>query len=164
MIEMTADTTHPAVSQIEPPPQARALSTFSQIDYADAFLADVAVGQRSAEQLARLVLEDAPVAVRRRLQSGWTAIGLKLGRASEEGSILGWEIRRNTRDHVLLGAGSRIGMPGELLFMRHRDALLFATFVQQHNLIARTVWAGVEPVHVPFVRELLMDAVGRGLG
>lgn len=161
MIEMSAETTHPGVSQIEPPPQARALSTFPRIDYADAFRADVAARERSPEQWARTVLEDAPAAMRSTLQSGWAAIGLKLGQAPAEESILGWEIRRSTPEFALLGAESRIGMPGELLFMRDREALLFATFVQQDNVIARAVWAGVEPVHVPFVRRLLADAVRR---
>jgi len=42
---------------------------------------------------------------------------------------------------VVLAAGSRIGMPGELLFMREPGGLLFATFVQQKNCVARAVWA-----------------------
>ncbi|MEZ0291202.1 MAG: hypothetical protein ACAH82_01610, partial [Solirubrobacteraceae bacterium] len=58
-------------------------------------------------------------------------------------------------------AGSRIGMPGELLLKREGDALLFATFVQHGNPAARAVWAGVEPVHVPTVRRLLADAARR---
>jgi hypothetical protein len=163
MIEMTPDTTPRAVSQITPPPQARALSALTRIDYADAFLSEIALRGRSAEQLARFVLEDAPAGVRRKLHSGWSAIGLKVGQAPPEESILGWEIRLGTPEFVLLAARSRIGMPGELLFMRYEDALLFATFVQQDNLVARAVWAGVEPVHVPFVRRLLEDAVERDL-
>ena len=77
------------------------------------------------------------------------------------GAILGWEIRRSTRDFVLLGADSRIGMPAELLFKREGDGLLFATFVQHGNPAARTVWAGIEPIHGPTVRRLLADAARR---
>ena len=53
-------------------------------------------------------------------------------------------------------------MPGELLFKRERDALLFATFVQHDNPVARAVWAGVEPVHVPIVRRVLEHAAQVG--
>jgi hypothetical protein len=150
------------VRQVPVPPAARALSTFSQIDYEDAFLVDVGPpGERTAEQWARAVVEDAPVAVRRTLQSGWSAIGLKLGQGQPEQCVLGWEVRRSTPDFVLLGADSRIGMAGELLFQRQPYELLFATFVRQDNHIARAVWAGVEPVHVPVVRQLLVQASRR---
>jgi hypothetical protein len=161
MIETTPEIADPGVRQIEPPAQARALSSLHRIDYADAFLADVAAADLTAEQWARTVLEDAPLGLRRRLQSGWAAIGLRLGQGTAEGSVLGWEIRRDTPESILLGAESRIGMPGELLFMRHGEELLFATFVAHDNLVARAVWTGVEPVHGPFVRRLLADAVRR---
>jgi hypothetical protein len=72
--------------------------------------------------------------------------------------VLGWEVRRSTPDFVLLGAGSRLGMPAELLVKRRRQTLLFATFVQKGNHIARAVWAGVDPVHRPVVRCVLEQA------
>jgi hypothetical protein len=74
-------------------------------------------------------------------------------RSAEE--VLGWRIRRRTPDCVLLGAASRIGLPGELLFQRQADRLLFCTFVQQKNPVARTVWARIEATHVQTVRCLL---------
>jgi len=64
-------------------------------------------------------------------------------------------------DHVLLGADSRIGMPGELLLEKEDGALLFATFVAQRNPIARAVWAVTEPVHVRVVRDVLGQAARR---
>ena len=54
-----------------------------------------------------------------------------------------------------------VGMPAELLLERRQDALLFCTFVRHANLIARAVWAGVEPVHRPVVRHVLEDAARR---
>ena len=147
------------VHQIEMPPEARTLSTLAHIDYEDAFLLDTGpTNDRTAEQWARAVLCDAPVTVRGRLQSGWTAIGLKLSRDRADRAVLGWVPRRCTPDHILLGAASRIGMPGELLFKREPDALLFATFVQQDNPIARALWTRVEATHVPVVRSILEDA------
>ena len=106
------------VRQVDLPPSARELSTLPRIDYSDAFLFDaVSTRDVSAEDLMREVLEGAPVAVRTQLLSGWSAIGLKV-RIGSERSVLGWEIRRAAPDHVLLGADSRIGMPGELISRR----------------------------------------------
>jgi hypothetical protein len=72
--------------------------------------------------------------------------------------VLGWTVRRSTPDATLLAAGSRIGMPGELLIKRRRRGLLFATFVQQDNAIAHAVWRGIEPIHVRYVRRVLENA------
>jgi hypothetical protein len=143
------------------PSSARALSALARVDYCDAFLFDVgSTHDESAEELIREILEGAPLAVRTQLLSGWSAIGLKVGNTSER-SVLGWEVRRTVPDHVLLGAESRIGMPGELLLKKEGDALLFATFVAQRNLIARAVWAVTEPVHVRVVRDILDQASRR---
>lgn len=153
---MTAD-----VRQIEVPSSALALSTLPRIDYCDAFVFDVGSrGDESAEDLMREVLEGSPLAVRTQLLSGWSTIGLKVSSGSE-GSVLGWDVRRSLPDHVLLGADSRIGMPGELLLKKEDGALLFATFVAQRNLIARAVWALTEPVHVRVVRDILTQASRR---
>jgi hypothetical protein len=150
------------VRQVAVPPAARALSTLSHIDYEDAFLVETGPAEdRTAEQWARAILEDAPFSVRSALLSGWSAIGLKLGGGAFRRSVLGWEVRGSTPDFVLLGADSHIGMPGELLFKRGRHALLFATFVQHDNHVARAVWAAVEPVHVPTVRHVLEQATRR---
>jgi hypothetical protein len=149
------------VRQVDLPSSAWALSTLPRIDYCDAFVFDVgSTHDESAEDLIREVLEGAPIAVRTQLLSGWSSIGLKVGKTSGR-SVLGWRVRRSTPDHVLLGADSRIGMPGELLLKKEGDALLFATFVSQRNLIARAVWALLEPVHVRVVRDILGQASQR---
>ncbi len=150
------------VRQVEVPASARALTTLARIDYADAFLVDVgSMRDRDAGYWAREILEGAPPSVRSQLLSGWSAIGLKVRRSSER-SVLGWEVRRATPDHILLGADSRIGMPGELLFKKDSDALLFATFVQKSDPLAHAVWAVTEPVHLRVVRDIL-DQAGRRL-
>jgi hypothetical protein len=149
------------VRQVDVPPSARALSTLARIDYADAFIVDVgSAHDQRAEDLIREILEGAPLAVRTKLLSGWSAIGLKV-RNMSNGSVLGWEVRRTAPDHVLLGAESRIGMPGELLLKKEDGALLFATFVAQRNVVARAVWAVTEPVHVRVVRDILDQASRR---
>jgi hypothetical protein len=52
-------------------------------------------------------------------------------------------------------------MPAELLFKRQQRGLLFATFVQKENQIARAVWAAVDPLHRPVVRYVLEQASRR---
>jgi hypothetical protein len=150
------------VSTNTAPPAARALSTLSRIDYQDSYLVETGVTlDRTAEEFARMVLEGAPAITRGTLRRAWTALGLKLGPDGSERFVLGWEIRRSTPDHVLLGADSRIGMPAELFLERRDDALQFCTFVHHGNPIARAMWAGVEPIHPPTVRRMLEDAAVR---
>jgi hypothetical protein len=149
------------VRRVDVAPSVRALSTLARVDYADSFLVDV--GSRldhDAEQLAREIMEGVSERMRSQLLAGWSAIGLKIGRSSGP-SLLGWQVRRSAPDHLLVGADSRIGMPGELLFKKDSGAVLFATFVQQSNLLARAVWAATEPVHVRIVRDLMADASRR---
>jgi hypothetical protein len=147
------------VRQIEVPPAARALSTLTRIDYEDAFVVELERAQdRTPEQWAQAIVGEAPAVVRSALLAGWSALGLRLDPGRSGGSVLGWEVRRSTREFALLGASSRIGLPAELLFKRRRRGLLFATFVQQENPIARTVWAGVEPMHPATVQRLLERA------
>jgi hypothetical protein len=149
------------VRQVGVPQSSRALSTLARIDYADAFIVDVgSTKDEDAEHWAREILEGAPLTARSQLLSGWSAIGLKV-RTSSGRSVLGWEVRHSTPDHVLLGANSRIGMPGELLFKKDCGAILFSTFVQQNNLVARAVWAVTEPVHVRTVHDLMARASRR---
>jgi hypothetical protein len=159
MDEMETRQSTGKVRQLELPPVARALTTLPRVDYSDAFLVESGSTQNwSAEQWARAVLEDAPVAMKTNLLLGWSAIGLK---STTRRCVLGWEIRVSTLDFVLLGRDSLIGMPGELLFMREPEALLFATFVHHANHIARMVWAAVEPAHVRIVRQVLEQASRR---
>lgn len=160
--------THSRVEQVDVTPEVLACSTLARVDYADAFVLRGATRgeQRTALAWARRTLESAPMALRASLVSGWTAIGLDL-RLRDPGAVLGWPVRRCTDRGLLLAADSRIGMPGELSFRLVDDELRFSTFVHQGNLAARTVWAGVEPVHAPMVRRLLElagadDAVSAG--
>lgn len=164
----------PIVPQLEPsarvrrilvPPQARALCTLARIDYEDAFVVHRGgAPRRTAEQWARAAVEDVPASVAEMLQSGWSALGLKLGGAPPERSVLGWRIRRSTPEFVLLGADSRLAMAGELLFQRQPQTLLFCTFLQQDDQTARDMWARIEPAHVrivPYLLERAAVAVGR---
>lgn len=142
--------------QIAVPEEARRLGTLDRIDYEDAFLVAVADPQaRTAQQWAGAILDGAPRGLRMRLWSSWMMLGLRLGLPRSARHVLGWEIRRSTPDHVLLGARSRIGMPAELLVERQADGLLFDTFVQTDNALARMTWAAIEPTHERTVPAIL---------
>jgi hypothetical protein len=150
------------VRQITPDADTKSSSVLGRIDYADAFVVDVgAPRSRPAEQWMRVILEDAPASMRLRLLSAWSAIGLKVSLPGSARSVLGWQIRAADDDFVLLGADSRIGMPGELLLRRQENGLLFATLVRHDNSIARALWSSIEAAHVRTVRSILEMASRR---
>jgi hypothetical protein len=162
---MTTTDDHPpaprgTVSEIPLPGDARALSTLSGLDYADAFLIASDV-RRTPQEWIRAVLQDAPLAVQARLISGWTALGLKLGPPGSSGRVLGWTVHRSAPDYVVLAADGRLGLNGELLFRSEPRGLLFATFVQHSNPYATRAWAAVTPTHRRVVRSLLTHAADR---
>ncbi len=152
-----------AVSQIALPEDARALSTLPRIDYDDAFAVTADV-QDTSERWSRAVLEDAPARVRRRLWLGWTALGLKLGPPWSSDRVLGWKVEHSDPAVVLLAAESWLGLRGQLLFRSEPDGLLFATFVQLTNPVARALWAAITPRHQHVVRSLLTHAANRAQG
>jgi hypothetical protein len=168
--DMTATMSGPAQKAVPParvrkiavPADIRALTTLSRIDYADSFVIDFDPQPgRTAEQWARAVVEATPLSIRARLVCGWTALGIRLGPPWSPRRVLGWEVRRSNPDFALLGAGSLLGLAGELVFRREPDGLLFATLVQQNNRLVRALWAAVEPTHCDVVRSLLEHAARR---
>ncbi len=145
--------------QVGVPSTARTLSTLPRLDYEDAFLVESAAAQeRTAEQWARATLEGAPEKTRRTLRWGWFALGLRLGSTRDARRVLGWEVRRSSPDVALLAASSPLGLTGEVLFQRRDRKLLFATFLQLRNPLARLLWARVAPGHRLVVRKLLERA------
>lgn len=152
-----------AVRQIALPPDARALSALTPVDYTDAFLVDGDVCPRpvAIEQWARAVVEQTPLKVRVKLVCGWSALGLVLGPPWSARRVLGWQIRVNRPDVLLLGAGSPLGLSGELLFTRRPEGMLFATVIRLRTPLARAVWARTAPTHQRVVRSLLEHAVAR---
>ena len=150
------------VRQVDPPPEVRALSTLPVVDYADAFtVTGGPAGECTPEQWARAMLSGAPRPVRLKLVAGWILLGLRLGTRPSGQRILGWRVRQRTPDLLLLGAGSRLGLPAELLFRRQPDGLLFATFVGQRTRLARALWPRVIPGHQRVVASLLARGARR---
>ncbi|MGI5340192.1 hypothetical protein ACQEVS_23730 [Streptomyces sp. CA-181903] len=150
------------VRHVPVPPAAHALSTLSRIDYENAVLADLGPAPyRTAEQWARAVLEDADAGTRQALREGWTSLGLALGPARSDGHVLGWPVRRDTPDAVLLAADPTLGLRGELLFQRGPGTLLLACFIRLDDDAARALWASAESRHPQVMHRLLEQAVSR---
>jgi hypothetical protein len=152
-----------SVRQVSLPADARALSTLSRVDYEDAFIVD-APGEQTAEQWARAIFHDAPLAVRARLVSGWIGLGLKLGEPWSAGRVLGWKVQQGSPSVVILAAESLLGLQAELLFRTEPRGLLFATMIQQNNPAAQAVWARITSTHQAVVRSLLEHAACREAG
>ena len=147
------------VRQIDVPAVARVLCTLPRVDYADAhLLATDRAQERTAQQWARALLTSLPAPTRRALRWSWFALGIRLGPADDERLVLGWEIRRSAPDFVLLGAGSRLGLEGQILLLRRHDELALATFLRLANPAVRAVWAATAPQHRQVVRHVLGQA------
>jgi Protein of unknown function (DUF2867) len=147
------------VQQIATPPVARRLSTLAHIDYEDAYrIRTGAADQRTGEEWARVIFEDAPFTARGSLLVGWSSLGLRLNPARSDGHVLGWKILASAPDFVLLGADSPLGLRAQLLCERERHAVLFCTLVEKRNAVGRTIWARVEPVHRRVVPRVLRQA------
>ena len=145
-----------AVREVAFPPSARELTALSRVDYTDAFVrATRRAGDRTGEQWARAMLEDAPAATRRALRRGWFLLGVRLGSADDPQRVLGWKVRASSPDHAVLEADSLIGIEAEVLVEREPGAVLVATMMKLNNPLARTVWASFSPQHRRVVRGLL---------
>lgn len=153
----------PRLTEVPLPAWVRDGTGLDRIDYCDSYLVDdiPSVRQTSAEQWAREVLERAPTALRRRLSRGWFVLGLRHGSVRSPQHVLGWPIRQNTTERIVLGAHSRVGMPAELVFAREGDAWLFATLIQHDNRIVSAVWRTIAEPHRRVVRYLLRSAATR---
>lgn len=141
---------------------ARTLTTLSRVDYTDAFRLETDHARdRTGEEWARAILQEAPPATRRALRRGWFLLGVRLGPAEDERLVLGWEVRRSSPEFAVLAASSLIGLDAEVLCQRHQRGLLVATFVHLSNPIARVVWAAISPHHRKVLRHLIGTAGSR---
>jgi hypothetical protein len=147
------------VREISLPASARQLTALSRVDYTDAFLLDAPHAlDRTGEEWARAMLEDAPASTRRALRRGWFALGIRLGSSDDPERVLGWPVRETSPDHAVLAARSLTGLEPELLFKREAGGLLFATLIKLNNPLTRAGWSAFSPQHRRVVRHLLERA------
>jgi hypothetical protein len=127
-------------------------------DYADSFeIRAREPEERSAEQLARLALEQSPRFVR------WTILfaqryllRLRLGPWSSPHHILGWTIVTSRPDVIHLEATSPLLGRGVLVGRKTDPTrVVFSTYVFYARPAARLAWAIVSPIHRIVARVLL---------
>jgi hypothetical protein len=147
---------HGQVQEVPLPASARELTALTRVDYTDAFVLSTPPSEeRTGEEWARAMLEDAPAATRRTLRRGWFALGIPLGSAEDRRRVLGWRVRATPPDHAVLAADSLLGMEAEVLFKPQEGGLLVATILKLNNPLARAVWTLFSPQHRRVVRHLL---------
>lgn len=150
-----------AVERVDADDALLACTTLSRIDHVDAHqLHTDRAGTHSPEQWSREIIEHTSSAMRLRLRTGWTALGIVLHHG-EPDTIAGWQIAHNSPDHVRLQGNSRLGLAGELVTRVTEDDVTFATFVRLSNPAARLMWAKVLPAHLTIVRSLVQAAAER---
>jgi hypothetical protein len=135
----------------------RAASRFPAADYADNFEITVPAAERTAEQWARAVFEEAAPHVQRMLVSGWRVIGLQLGPQRSAQHVLGWRIVKNSPGVIVLQARSLAGFTVRLVLQPGDSCVRFGTFVRCDGLAARAVCFGVAPIHRLVISRLLGD-------
>jgi hypothetical protein len=129
-------------------------------NYSDFFEATAVAGDdRSPEEWARAVFEDAPWLVRWFLLAGWgLVLGLRLGPRPSPGHVLGWEIVQTEPNSVMLELQSWV-LTARLVFRAEQANVMQATFVRYEQGIARIIWPPVSIVHRQVVPRLLQRAV-----
>jgi hypothetical protein len=134
-------------------------TTLVHIDYTDGFRLETRLAQeRTAEEWARALVEEAPAATRAKLRRGWFVLGVRLGSTDDDRLVLGWTVRSSSPDNALLAAPSLFGFEAEVLVRREQTAVVVATFMQLKNPVARAVWAAFAPQHRRVLRHLLKEA------
>ncbi|WP_328609601.1 nitroreductase/quinone reductase family protein [Amycolatopsis sp. NBC_00345] len=100
--------------------------------------------ERTAEQWARAVWEDAPAPVRAFLRAGWAYLGLRVRRAP--GRVFGWTVVESTPETVVLEAPSSLMAARNVV---HVDGarVRWTTTVSYRRPVARLLWAVATPFH-----------------
>ena len=152
------------VRQVELPPEARALTALSRVDYTDCFILETdRVRERTGEEWARALLEEAPATTKDTLRRGWRALRVRLGSIEDDRLVLGWLVRSSSPDFALLAVRSAFGLEAELLVKREREGVLAATLMKFNNPLIRGFWAGFSFQHRRVVRHLLVHAGRRAI-
>ncbi|HYZ62079.1 MAG TPA: hypothetical protein VE650_06450 [Acetobacteraceae bacterium] len=145
--------------EIKLPPEARGLTALSRVDYTDCFILETArVRDRTGEDWARALLEEAPPGTRDALRRGWRALGVRLGSTADDRLVLGWLVRSSSPDFALLAARSVFGMDAEVLIKREPRGVLAATLIKFNHPLMRVFWAGFSFQHRRVLRHLLVQA------
>jgi hypothetical protein len=131
-------------------------------DYTDFFEAPIAkANDRTPEQWARAVFEDAPRPVRWLLVNGFRyGLGLRLGPRASPEHILGWEIVDRKLDSITIESSSWF-LTSRLVFRTEDSRVTQSTLVRYDKLIAAVIWPPVSILHRQIVPRILRHAAAR---
>lgn len=140
------------VEQVQVPHRATELAALRRVDYADAFVAQVAT-QRSPEAWVRLATERMPrlFAV---VRAAHRVLGLKLEPADAPGHLIGWDILRSTDHEAVLGTAGSLGGP-RIVGLTSPGTIMIATLITLKDARARALWTVFAPLHRAVARHAL---------
>jgi hypothetical protein len=128
-------------------------------DFACAYRVVIAPGDnRSPEQWARAVWEEAPAPLRWFMLAGWRLVlGLRLGPRHSPDHVLGWRIVDRGPDETVCQLRSGF-LNAHNMFRKAGGTLVWSTFVTYERPIARVIWPPASLLHRLLVRIALRRA------
>lgn len=139
------------------PESVRALSSLSDIDYADHFTLSTDA-DATPEQWARAMFGDVPSVAEQLIWRG--LLGLRLARGRSPDTVAGWQIGERGEDWIRLEAASWF-LTGNLLVQTADGRVSLGTFLRYDRRLGHSVWPPLSAVHRRLVPGLLRDAAAR---
>jgi hypothetical protein len=129
-------------------------------DFASAFeIAIARPSERSPEEWARTIFEQAPKALHSFVLIGWRfVLGLHLAPGGTPDQVAGWRVVDRDSEAITLEARSRL-MTARKVVRTKSSQLLVTTFVRYDRPMARVLWPMVVPIHHRTEPRLLAHAV-----
>jgi hypothetical protein len=119
------------------------LAALEPVHYQEAFTFSATV-ERSPEDWARLILEDAPPTDRAKMLRTWCTLGVGLAAPGTAGQVLGWRIRHNGPDAIVLGMRAAVGVTARIILHAEPQNVVQAMLIRFDRLIAWPIWAMIQ--------------------
>lgn len=147
------------VREIQPPAAAADLAGLATIDYRESF-AFTGTARRRPEQWARVILEGASRRERLTMLSAWLALGVGLAPLGSAGQVLGWRIRHDEPDAIVLGVRAAVGLTARIVILVDATRVTHTMLVRYDRGLGARLWARAAPGHRRFLTGLLERAAG----
>lgn len=148
------------VQHREIPEVIRSLSTFAGPDYVDLFTATTEAIDRSPEEWARAVLEQAPLA-RRNARVLWRLMGLRLGPRHSPDHVQGWTITARGDNWIRVETASWY-MAAQAVCLVEEGQVSISLSLHYDQPVAQLIWALVSGPHQRAVPVMLSQAAKLG--
>jgi hypothetical protein len=156
---MTRDAMSAVVGAHHIPAAIRSLDTLTNPDYADMFTATTSRAMdKSPEQWARAVLEDAPIAHRYAFIPWRILLGLRLGPRQSPDYVHGWKIAERGDSWIRIEAASWF-MTAHAVIHIDDGRLSGALFVRYDRPVAALVWPPLSIIHRQAMPVILRQAL-----